>query len=242
MASISNDGNGLRRIQYVGPDGRRRAIRLGRVSERTAQQVRAHVENLVSAKATGHAVPRETASWLAADAGEPMLTKLAAVGLIQPREAVLLKPYLAAVLASRGDVKASTKLVMGHVERNLLDYFGEAKDLRTITPGDADAWRLWLVTNEKLAAATVSKRAGMAKAFFRPAARRKLIDANPFEDIKRGSQANSSREYFVSTADARKVLDHCPDDDWRLMFALARFGGLRVPSEPLGLRWADVDW
>ena len=29
---------------------------------------------------------------------------------------------------------------------------------------------------------------------------------------------------------------------WRLLFALARFGGLRVPSEPLGLQWGDVDW
>jgi len=27
-----------------------------------------------------------------------------------------------------------------------------------------------------------------------------------------------------------------------LLIALSRFGGLRVPSEALGLRWSDVDW
>ncbi|MEX1095362.1 MAG: site-specific integrase, partial [Planctomycetales bacterium] len=28
----------------------------------------------------------------------------------------------------------------------------------------------------------------------------------------------------------------------RLLFALSRYGGLRCPSEHLGLRWGDIDW
>ena len=40
----------------------------------------------------------------------------------------------------------------------------------------------------------------------------------------------------------KQVLDACPDAQWRLLFALSRFGGLRCPSEHLGLRWGDVDW
>ncbi len=55
-------------------------------------------------------------------------------------------------------------------------------------------------------------------------------------------KANPSRLYFISREEAQAVLDACPDAEWRLLFALARFGGLRVPSEPLALRWADVDW
>lgn len=50
------------------------------------------------------------------------------------------------------------------------------------------------------------------------------------------------REHFVTRADAQLVLDACPDAEWRLIFALARFGGLRVPSELLALRWRDIDW
>ncbi|MCC6123354.1 MAG: site-specific integrase [Pirellulales bacterium] len=40
----------------------------------------------------------------------------------------------------------------------------------------------------------------------------------------------------------QKVLEHCPDAQWRLIFALARFGGLRTPSETLALRWGHIDW
>jgi integrase len=38
------------------------------------------------------------------------------------------------------------------------------------------------------------------------------------------------------------VIDACPDAEWRLIFALSRFGGLRCPSEHLALTWPDVDW
>src|SRR5262249_27074771 len=30
--------------------------------------------------------------------------------------------------------------------------------------------------------------------------------------------------------------------EWRLLLALARYGGLRTPSEPLALEWTDVNW
>jgi len=41
---------------------------------------------------------------------------------------------------------------------------------------------------------------------------------------------------------AQKVLDACPDAQWRLIFGLARFGGLRCPSEVVRLKWQDIDF
>ena len=54
--------------------------------------------------------------------------------------------------------------------------------------------------------------------------------------------ANKAREYFVTRAESTKVLETCPNAQWRLIFALSRFGGLRCPSELLVLRWGDIDW
>lgn len=48
--------------------------------------------------------------------------------------------------------------------------------------------------------------------------------------------------HFVTHEDAAAVLEACPDNEWRLIFALSRFGGFRTPSEHNGLRWSDVDW
>ena len=50
------------------------------------------------------------------------------------------------------------------------------------------------------------------------------------------------RDFFVTQDMAYKVLDACPNREWRLVFALARFGGLRCPSEHCLLKLADVDW
>ena len=78
--------------------------------------------------------------------------------------------------------------------------------------------------------------------FFKVAVRRKLIPENPFQDLTCAVKKNTQREFFVSQEDSQLVLEECPDTEWRLIFALARYGGLRCPSEHLALRWSDVDW
>ena len=94
----------------------------------------------------------------------------------------------------------------------------------------------------ELAEATISKRVKTARQIFRQGVRWKMLAENPFADVKAGSQTNKARMYFVSREDAQKVLDACPDAQWKLLFALSRYGGLRCPSEHLMLKWADVDW
>ncbi len=38
------------------------------------------------------------------------------------------------------------------------------------------------------------------------------------------------------------MLEQLPGVEWKLLFSLSRWGGVRVPSEPKLLTWADVDW
>ena len=109
-----------------------------------------------------------------------------------------------------------------------------------ITEGDADEFRLHLA--ETMGGNTVHRTCGRAKQFFRAAVRKRLIDQSPFGDMRDTGVKANRREYFLSRADADKVLEACPDADWRLIFVLSRYGGLRCPSEHLALTWADVDW
>ena len=241
MASISRDPNGRRTIQFVGSDGKRRSIRLGKVSQRLAESVQVRVEHLAAAQATGGALDGETARWVA-DLDAQLADKLAAVGLIPKRQRATLGAFLDSYIAVRADVKPATAIVYGHTRRCLVEYFGAEKPLQEITAGEADAWRLWLLDHEKLADNTVRRRCGIAKQYFRAAVRRRLIAENPFVDLVAAVRRNDKRYYFITQEDARKVLDACPDAQWRLLFALSRFGGLRCPSEHVGLRWGDVDW
>jgi integrase len=240
MASIARQPNGRRTIQFIGADGKRRSIRLGKVSQHMAEAVKVRVEHLAAAQITGHALDDETARWLTG-LEEALSDKLARVGLVPKRERATLAAFLDAYIAGRTDVKPLTKLKYHTTRQSLIGYFGADKVLRQITPGDADDWRR-AKSAKGLSENTVRKHTAVAKLFFGGAKRKHLIQENPFAGLKASTQANPSRYYFVTLEEARKVLEACPDAQWRLLFALSRFGGLRCPSEHLGLRWGDVDW
>lgn len=78
--------------------------------------------------------------------------------------------------------------------------------------------------------------------FFTVAVERELITDNPFAKLVSGSVGNAQRQYFVTLEEVERLLDICPDMEWRLVVALSRFGGLRCPSENVALRWQDINW
>src|SRR5436190_21886214 len=100
MASLSHESNGNYTIQVIGPDGKRRSIRLGKVNKKTATEVRLKVEHLNSLAVARLPMDTETAAWVGG-IGDRLAGKLAAVGLVPPRESRKLGEYLAAYLARR---------------------------------------------------------------------------------------------------------------------------------------------
>jgi integrase len=188
----------------------------------------------------GHSTDAETQRWVST-LDVKLLRKLVKAGLVASREAATLGAFLAAYIGSRADVKPGTRINFGQVQRDLLAFYGEQKRLEEISRGDADAFRLHLL--KSLGDNTVRRRCGRAKQFFRAAVRKRLITENPFGDMKAVTvRANRERDHFVTREDADKVLEACPDAQWRLIFALSRYGGLRCPSEHLALRWGEIDW
>jgi len=240
MAGISKLGNGRRAIQFVGTDRKRRTIRLGKISQEDAEPIKRHVERLLMAKVTAQPLDRRTVAWIA-ELETPLLDKLARVGLLAARELPIpLGPFLDSYTSQRNDVKPATKEVWGQVVRNLKGHFGEGRDLKSVTVADAEAFKAYLI-NEGLSSTTVHKRLQFARAFFRAALKRKHIEENPFAEVSSKAVMGGNRMRFVTREEIAKILA-VASLDWRVIIGLARYGGLRCPSEVLSLRWQDVDW
>jgi integrase len=259
MASLTTCADGRRRIQFFDAVGERRNITLSSCTDERAREIRAKVKQLNADAITGQAWAPETARWVARQ-DHALYDKLAAVGLVPPREVAgpkTLAAFLDAYIESRGN-KPTTITNLRGARRWLVEYFGADRRLDSITPGDADEFRAWLSKQphrrsskkgrkkkgQKLLHENTARRiCGRAKQFFRAAVRKRLIIESPFGDMQGVSvQANKEREFFVGRSVAEKVLAACPDNQWKLLFALSRYGGLRCPSEHLALKWGDVDW
>ncbi len=243
MASIANDPNGRRRILFVGPDTKRRTVRLGKIDRKSAESICRHVETLLAAKIGGQPVPRDTAGWLAA-IGDALRDKLAAVGLVEAREpvnAVTVGALVEEYKTARTDVKAGTAVNLDQSGKALLKFFGADKAVAAVTEADAENFYRKQLANG-LALNTARRHTGRAKQFFAYALRKRIIAANPFNGVKTATGGNPDRQEYVSGATIRTALDACPSVEWRLIVALSRYAGLRCPSEHLGLTWGDILW
>src|SRR5262245_58172678 len=191
MASISRGPNGRKTIQFVASDGKRKSVRLGKMSQHLAEEIRVKVEALNAVAVAGLPWDAETARWVNGLA--PVLyDKLAAVGLLPRRQAavsVRLREVLDNYAKSRTDAKESTVTAMRTGAERLVAFFGADRELHAITPGDADDWARWLLEQE-YAAATVGRSVKWARQFFRAAVRKKLIGENPFADVKAPGMGN----------------------------------------------------
>lgn len=242
MASLSIGKNGFARIQFVGPDGKRLSLWPGKLNRKAAERILFIVEALTAAAFRVEELD-DRARQALGDIPETIRRKLVRYGLatgqvpgVSPKLAAFVDSYL----ASRTDLKDGTRLSARYDAESLKQYFRD-KVIRAVTVADAKAFIVWM-KEQGLAAATISRRVVRAKHFFAAAIDANHISRNPFSKIKTAPQRNPSRKHFVTKETTEKLLAACPDDDWRRIVALARYGGLRTPSETFELRWSDIDF
>lgn len=243
MASLNKDNKGWK-ISFRDPTNKKqKSIRPGsKLSKKSANEIKTRVEYLISAKASNLPLDTATATWVSGLVPD-MQTKLHHAGLIEKPELMevpLLGEFLENYIDSRTDVKPRTITNLKAAARELLNYFGENKALEDINEGDADDF--WRQLIERMGENTARRRCGRAKQFFKAAIKKRFLDYNPFAELKTNVQANPKRFHFISREVAGKILEACPSAEWRLLFALARYGGLRVPSEIRPLKWEDIHW
>lgn len=244
MSTLTTTSSGLRVCQFrLSARSPRQTITIGRVRESTAKMIQGHVDNLVAHRITGEAIPRQTAAWLADIQGK-LKDRLVRTGLLsgEPKagDAISLGSFLERYIEGRTDLKPGSKTNLAQVKNSLIGFFGSGRDIATITRGDGGDWHRRLKCS--LSPATVAAFVKKSRQMLKDAVDRKLISDNPLSGIKAGKMSNPERQRYVPPAVVNKVINACPNIEWSLMFALARFGGLRVPSETRALRWADVHW
>ncbi|WP_436715482.1 phage integrase SAM-like domain-containing protein [Roseiconus lacunae] len=200
--------------------------------------------------------PLRIAEWLSS-LSDKQHTKLASWGLVEPRltapvpksDNLTVDAWLTKYL-SRGGWKPGTLEQLERTADNLREFFGNDRQLKSINCGGAEDFRVWLETKAKqvgegeppagLAKNTVRRRIGRAKQIFGNAVKHKLISENPFADEVAATGANEDKHRFIPHAWIEKCIAQAPCEDWRVIIALARYGGLRSHETRIQ-RWADID-
>jgi integrase len=225
----------------VGIDGARRSIRLGKISRKDAEGIRRHVEALLASKISGQPIPQPTAAWLAS-LGEPLRGRLARVGLVEHQEQLTVDELLSSWLASKRSAghKPTSLRAWGQTAAELSQLFGP-RPLASLAHADGEAFR-GAMQARGLRPTTIHKRLGHARAILEDAVRLGHLLTNPWKHVQQRAGNPAERRAYVSIADTLRVIEFCPNVWWKLLVALARFGGLRIPSEALSLTWDGVDW
>lgn len=217
----------------------------GDVTKLQARTIAGHIGQFLSARSVNLSPPADTVAWASGTKG--MLRKrLISLGFLHVDQQSfatpsLLSDHLTAYIDARKDMKPATKFHYNRTKALLNEYLGPKMPLSAITTADGDRWKSSLLARP-MAPATVAKHIKRAKTMLSSAVRDKLLADNPFQGVTAGRETNPHRQAYIDRQKAADILAACPDTQWKLIFGLARYCGLRCPSEILGLTWSDIDW
>lgn len=223
---------------------KRMAITLGRIDRHNAERARTWLTEIEQTVARGLALSPQARQWL--DSLDDQLHgRIAATGLVGGREvATAEKPKTLGDLVEQFFATSSVQPVSRAAYTQgtdcLLEYFGKKLPVSSIKVSQVDAFVAQL-KKSGIAPATVSKRLRVCKRVLGTAVRWGWLAANPMADVKPGQQMNPERLSFIPQELVRKMMDQA-DPEWRVILALARFGGIRTPSETTKLCWQHVDF
>ena len=122
----------------------------------------------------------------------------------------------------------------------MIAFFKKDTPLESITAEQCHKYKAALLRKDSQG--YTAKNVEWARSLFNAAIKRKLITENPFADVIAGRHSNPERMYFVSVEEFQDLIDACNSPKQQLIIALARWGGLRCPSELAGLKWSEVNW
>ena len=239
MSSLQKTKAGYR-VQFR-VSGKAQQISLPDTKKRAAESVQRHLDELLACKRIGERPQELTRQWVDSLADE-FRQRLESFGLVTVRtqtDRPMVKLY--DDFLKRRRIKASTLAAYSGTQHKLQIFFGD-RAAESLTPADADDFNDFLRDTWKLSDSSISKANRHASAFFSWLVRREIVRRNVFQLLPKTSGSAVAKKPFVPACDIDAILAQTNDPDLRLLIALARWAGVRVPSEPVALRWADIHW
>ena len=224
---------------YEGKDRRTVSLSSRQYSRKVAERFKDGIETLLYYRRNGiNILDKSTENWFASLSDE-LQSKLAKVGLVTLTESKTCQELWDSFLKYRAHLKLSTLQSYQHCRKHFFRAFMPTEPIEAITPDRLLEWKQSLLT--KYAQAGVACQLKTVKSVFGWAVTQEWLPKNPMQGIPRGSFVNPDNDRIISMEEYGKLLEACPDQEWRTIIALARIGGLRCPSELKGLRWSDID-
>jgi integrase len=178
-------------------------------------------------------------TWI--ETADPILReKLAQHGFIKIPKRITTKELWDVFLEQKNNVVESTLDIYDDVQDRFFSYFKGNELITDLTDERITAWKHALLG--RYSEATVAGTLKNTAVVFNWAKKLKYLDESPLKGVPKGSYVNKGNNRHITMDEYYRLLDVAICQEWRVIFALARIGGLRAPSEVLGVRWADVDW
>ena len=229
-------------IQWYDENNKRVTIYLGgsRYSKKIAEEVKEIVETLLLHQWCNNSIlPKKTLLWLEM-APKDILSKLEKVGLITIDKPKTCQELWDSFLRYKAEEKRGTCKVYCTSRQRFFEAFSATDPLDEITMEKLLIWRQSLCS--KYAEATVATTMTTLKTVFNYAVDIGWLQQSPMKKVPVGSFVNRKKDRFITVEESRKLLEACPNQEWRAIIALARYGGLRCPSELMQLRYSDIYW
>ncbi|EMB18316.1 integrase family protein [Rhodopirellula europaea 6C] len=245
LEHVARDGRNHYRLR-LSLDKKRIRIGLGEFNEEQANEAKEHIEHLVGQHRRGRPPAPSSADWLDRLPLE-IHDRIASHGLVEARQRAELPrtvlAFMRAYIKSRTDWKKpeNYRQAVDHLEA----YLGKDAPLGSLVKGDVERWQRWMIDDKKgpkLSPNTAGQNVKRCRQMMRQAVDDNLIESNPFVGVKIDLRSDTSKNRFIAADQATAIMEACPDQEWRVIFGLCRFAGLRCPSEVLRLRWSDIQW
>ena len=217
--------------------GKQRTLYLGRsFTLASADRVTKIVSDILSCRKRGDTLPLDILRKIEALPGR-VRKSFERLGLVGGVASWTLDNLLHSFYESKSTLKLTTQKAYKTFGDLLLGFFGKDCRIDSIEKSECERFKNHLLT--KYSACTVARGLRRCRSVFKSAVDAGWLVKNPFDKITVNAEVNLSRQVYIDRKTLSKVMANCRNDHDRLLLALARFGGLRIPSEIRQLRYCD---